>query len=604
MSGDDASIVERLQRLTENPIALNQASREELLEIPFLSPALADSILSYRRRNGIFKSRRPLRKIAGTELYTVIKPFFTVTSKKRKRGYLIQKNYYPVDPGKTARKYSGGLWYNKTKLRYFFSQKTSAGFITQKDVGEESIMDFYSGYISYNAARWKLILGQFHFQFGHGLAFSNPFSTQKSAMVLNPLRSLKTVAAPSLSSAENSGLYGLYLNYQNNHRWNFHLFASGNYLDARLDKSGETVTGIRYTGYHRSESELLSKNRVFAQITAAAVSAPLGRNITASLLICHYHYNPDIQFTSPYVSNSDLRRQYFHFTGSTLNQMSLAYSAHSMHADASGEFTIVEKGTPAFSQKLFFHYDRLQFGFSFWRLTKNFQSPRGTVFDDSSPFPGAQQGLYFALKTKLNTSFMLKAYKFFVRDLWRSWFNSLPGLKDEWLLESIFSLPQKQVALRIRQKSNTVSISEESDFLGEEVQTIYRLHYKWTPDKQFRLQSRIAYTHLHPNSEHGIYFFQDFRYSFTRELALYSRITFFQTRSFRSALYEYENDLPGSFANYALYGKGHKWYLMLRFQPFDAFRFWFKLRYLRRYDGAGYASARIRELRFQMDFTY
>ena len=604
MSGDDASIVERLQRLTENPISLNLASREELLEIPFLSPGLADSILSYRRRNGIFKSRRPLHKILGPELYSILKPFFTVTQKKHRRGYLKQKNYYPIDPGKTTRKYPGGLWYNKTKLRYFFSQKTSAGFITQKDVGEESIMDFYSGYISYNAARWKLILGQFHFQFGHGLAFSNPFSTQKSAMVLNPLRSLKTVAAPSLSSAENSGLYGFYLNYQNNHRWNFHLFASGNYLDARLDKSGEIVTGIRYTGYHRSESELLSKNRVFEQITAAAVSAPVGRNITASLLICRYHYNPDIQFIYPYVSSSDLRRQHFHFTGSNLTQMSLTYSAHSTHANASGEFTAVEKGRPAFSQKLFFSYERLQFGLSFWRLSKNFQSPRGTVFDDSSPFPEAQQGLYFALKTKLNTFFTLKAYKFFVKDLWRGWFNSLPGLKDEWLLEGILSLPKKQVTLRIRQKSHVASTPGKEDLLGEEKQTIYRLHYKWTPDKNFRLQSRVAYTRLNLNSEHGIYIFQDFRYSFSRRLAFYSRITFFQTHSFRSALYEYENDLPGSFANYALYGKGHKWYLMLRMQAAARIRLWCKLRYLKRNSGFGYEAVRIRELRFQADFTY
>ncbi len=604
MNGDDVSIVERLQRISENPVSLNFADREELAEIPFLPAAQIDSILSYRKRKGVFKSRRPLRKILGPELYAVLKPFFTVSRHKSKRGYLTQKNYYPLDPGKTAQKYPGGLWYNKTKLRYSVNQNTSAGFITQKDVGEESLLDFYSAFISYKSERWKLILGQFHFQFGQGLAFSNPYSTQKSAMVLNPLRRLKTRAAPSLSSAENSGLFGLYLNRHFQNNIEVHLFASGNYLDARLDTNNETVTGIRYTGYHRTISETAAKNRLFEQITVAAVSFPAGYGLNASLLLCRYRYNPSIQFTSPYVSNSDLRRRYFHFSGSRLNQMSFSYNTHGKSVDASGELSASDKGTPGFSQKLFFRWDRFQFGVSYWRLSKNFQSPRGTVFDDSNPFPSAQQGLYLAFKIKPFAFFTLKTYKFFVKDLWRGWFNSLPGLKDEWLLEGNYSFPKKQITLRIRQKSRLVSAPGEKDFLGEEIQTIYRLHYKWTPDKNFRLQSRVAYTHLNLDREHGIYIFQDFRYSFTPKLALYSRITFFQSYSFRSALYEYENDLPGSFANYALYGKGQKWYLMLRAQPAESIRLWLKLRYLKRYGKTAYRGSRIRELRFQAELIF
>ena len=601
MSDENTAILENIQRLAENPLSLNEASRAELSQIPFLTSVHMDSILSYRRRKGRFKSRRPLRKILGAELYNILKPFFTIQSKKPKRAYLIQKNYFPIDPSDAARRYPGGLWYNKSKMYYSVNKNISAGFITQKDVGEENIMDFYSAYFSRNTRRWQFILGQFHFQFAHGLTLGNPFSTQKSAMVLNPLRPLKTVASPSLSSAENSGLFGIYLRFLSGRAWAFHLFASGNHLDARLDKNGNTVTGIRYSGYHRSPLETASKDRLYEQLSAAAGSFSSGKHFKAALLLCRYRYTPAIRFTAPYVSPSDLRRQYFHFSGNRLTQFSLSYSAGGKTVDLSGELSDSDKGSPGFSQKLFFRFQRLQFGISYWRLSKNFQSPRGAVFADGNAFPSAQQGLYLAIQTKVNDILTIKAYRFFVKDLWRSWFNSLPGLKDEWLLEGLFSLPKKQVTLRIRQKSSAVSTAGEDDFLYEEIQTLYRLHYKWTPNKNFRLQSRIAGTVLNPGKEHGLYFFQDFRMSFLRKLALYFRITFFQTRSFRSALYEYESDLPGSFANYALYGQGHKWYLMLRVRAAAGIRFWLKRRYLQRYPKFGYRALRQRELRFQAD---
>ncbi|MGQ9643414.1 MAG: hypothetical protein ACUVT3_06120 [Ignavibacterium sp.] len=49
---------------------------------------------------------------------------------------------------------------------------------------------------------------------------------------------------------------------------------------------------------------------------------------------------------------------------------------------------------------------------------------------------------------------------------------------------------------------------------------------------------------------------------------LYGRIIFFETDSFNSAVYEFENDLTGVLTNLAMYGKGLRWYLMIRYKPF------------------------------------
>ena len=61
LSDDDYDeLRERLTALHENPVDLNSCRREDLLRLPFLNEAQADSILSYRRRKRGGKSR--LRK--------------------------------------------------------------------------------------------------------------------------------------------------------------------------------------------------------------------------------------------------------------------------------------------------------------------------------------------------------------------------------------------------------------------------------------------------------------------------------------------------------------------------------------------------------------
>jgi hypothetical protein len=63
--------------------------------------------------------------------------------------------------------------------------------------------------------------------------------------------------------------------------------------------------------------------------------------------------------------------------------------------------------------------------------------------------------------------------------------------------------------------------------------------------------------------------FQDVRYSPFQNISVDTRIILFQTDSFNSAIYEYENDLNGILSNVALYGEGLRWYFHIRFRPFN-----------------------------------
>ena len=149
----------------------------------------------------------------------------------------------------------------------------------------------------------------------------------------------------------------------------------------------------------------------------------------------------------------------------------------------------------------------------------------------------------------------------------------MPQIRDEWLLEARYAWLRQQVLLRFRQKKET-----------DLVRTYYRLHYTQKLGKKIRLQTRIEYVNVDIPAEQGLYVFQDMRWQGSTRISLNARFTVFSTPSYRSALYEYENDLPGSFSNYALYGQGHTWYVMARIRLLQNWLVWLKIRYLKRRD--------------------
>lgn len=598
---DDTDLIERLDQLTENPVNLNSAEQSEFSTIPFLTIKQINLILDYRNHNEKFKSRAPLRKILGTELYALLKPFFTVKTIQKNKGYLKQKYIHPIDPDPITQKYLGEPWSSYGKFYFARDKKLKMGMITQKDAGEQSPLDFISGYLAYSGNKWQAIAGSYHFRFGHGLAFTNPFANQKSAMVLNPLHSQKTVSAPSLSSAENSGLFGLSINSQLLKNFEMTLFGSVQHLDARTDRNSEQVIGIDYDGYHRTNSELNKKNQLTERIGGLSISKTFASNFNASVLLNRFSYSPKIRFKQPYISEQDLRRQYFHFKGDHLNQLSMYFDGEIKKLNLSGEFCTSDIGDPGYSQKIMFTEEHVKFGAVYWWLSKNFQTPHGGAFNYGGTNPQAQKGLYLAVQAQLSNELSIKAYKFFTKDLWRGYFNTLPQTEEEWLIEGSYAVSKKTFALRIRSKTLTQSSGENLIAAPDFHQTIYRLQYVWNAEKRLRLKTRIALTELNGENEDGMYLFQDIKYGLNRYVLIYSRITFFQTSSFKSALYEYENDLPGSYANYPLYGQGHKWYVMIRGSIGEHFRVWLKLRYLKRASTPEQTSLLKRELRLQLE---
>ena len=94
-------------------------------------------------------------------------------------------------------------------------------------------------------------------------------------------------------------------------------------------------------------------------------------------------------------------------------------------------------------------------------------------------------------------------------------------------------------------------------------------------NKKVKFRTRLEYIFIkyavQENQESGFLTFQDVQYKPYNNLTVYSRIIFFQTDSFNSRIYEFENDLRGVMTNIPLFGKGMKWYLVVKYSFLNIF---------------------------------
>ncbi|MFQ5641691.1 MAG: hypothetical protein ACE5IR_27260, partial [bacterium] len=66
----------------------------------------------------------------------------------------------------------------------------------------------------------------------------------------------------------------------------------------------------------------------------------------------------------------------------------------------------------------------------------------------------------------------------------------------------------------------------------------------------------------------GILLYQHIKYSPTPRFHFTARMTFFDTESFDARIFQYENDLPGVITNRGLFGKGSRWFILVKIKPF------------------------------------
>ncbi|AEV32801.1 ComEA family DNA-binding protein [Owenweeksia hongkongensis] len=586
---DLLQVAENIQILEANPIEVNFADAEELEKIPYLNIFQIANLLQYRDRTGMIYSPYELQAVKGYDPLTIEKilPFLSFNTEKRipdlklknivnyshhdlalRTGLILQERKGFSDS--TENGYLGSPYNSLVRYRWRYRDYLSIGFVAQQDAGEpfgkpyqNSGVDFMAGHIAlknYGNLR-KLIIGDYHAQFGQGLAMWSSLAFGKSAEAIEIKRYARGFI-PFSGSEENRFMRGAAATYRLWDKLDVSAFYSKNKVDAnRLIPDSllpEVVTSFQTTGLHRTENELEDKN--------ANTLTQFGGNL-------QYRGNSfSLGFTA---LNSILEKelqagtqlyQKFRFSGTELTNYSMDFNYIFKRINLFGELAADDQlnlaGTVGFQSN---PTDGLYLTLLYRNLSKEYQAIYNAPFGESGNY--GEQGTYLGLQWQISQKLLLKSYVDVYQFKWLRFGVNAPSHGRDYMaqLETYFSR-FFTAYLRLRHEVQQTTANNETGIsqLTNRSRSTFRVHTAYSISAQLKMASRLEYSFYDEDaSETGYMLFQDVKYNFLKiPLQLTARYALIDTESFNTRIYAYENDLTYVFSIPPYYGRSSRFYLM------------------------------------------
>ena len=598
---DFSEIAENLDFLKNNKINLNTASAEDLKQLQILDIFQINNLLKYRKRNGDFLSLFELTSIQGftKEIVRTITPYISVDAIsegekinlkelfKYSNHQLISrfqslvqtpKGYTPKNDT-TPSKYHGSK--HKIYNRYLFtaSNKIRFGFTLEKDSGEEFGadytdigFDFTSFHLEVKDIGFvkKVIVGDYHLEFGQGLALWSSFSTNKSVDATNIVR-LGRGVAPFTGANENLFFRGAsaQLEFEN---LLISPFYSYNKIDASLNIFEERDEfNTDETGFHRTDSEIAKRNTLLKTDFGADVSYTLDAlkfGVTA--------FNTSYDNT---LYGGEQEYQLFNFSGDTQSTVSGHYLWNLNDVILSGEHSTNIGGSWATIHNASINpAPELSFVLSYRNYQKDYFSATNAPFSEYSS--SGEVGYYFGVKSELHKYLTISGYIDVFSKTWLQFQKDAPAKGFETLLQFDTQLNRTASAyFRLKYEKKNRNIYSDTNFinqLGEEKKINVRLHFNKVVNRNLRLSSRAEISKYSLQSEStGWLIYQDVKWKFDNSpLSLYGRVAFFDIDNWNNRIYAYENDISYIFSVPAYYNKGTRYYLGASYKLNRNLSFW------------------------------
>lgn len=563
---DSEHYYEMIEELMNNPVDLNNADRLEFMKIPFLAPDDIEIIISERKKRNGFNNTDELISVKNLhpDLILIIKPFLTVndysTQKKKSDFFKLQYRTrlltdLQIRKGFTNNAFEGNSLksYNRIKGQ---SGKFQFGLLTEKDAGEKSYLDHYAGFLKYNhgGILKELIIGDFSFEFGQGLVLWSPYSFSKGTDAVNTSIKRERNFSPYLSSEENKFFRGSAFSLEYN---SFTLagFYSSKNIDGRINDNNE-ILSLTSTGYHRTETELLNKKILTETSFGGSVHYREEYFSLGLLLFKESFNNPFI-----YVNDNDLSGSQFSFSSLNFNFLlsriqfvgEISYNNHAF----------------AFINTLFFSLSKkIRLSTSYRNYSPKYYNFYSNGFGEFGNTQN-ESGFYMGLKLKMNIG-TLNFYYDIYKSPAQSYYSYFP-IKGNDLMFNFESDISTNTQLRIKFKNEEKEIltkSGKNEAIGEEVKINFRIGLKYKLSNILFGKSRIEVIKYKADkiTEDGILAFQELGYKLGRQFSFSVRVILFQTESYNSRIYEFENDLIGTMTNLPMFGEGFRFYLLVNYK--------------------------------------
>jgi hypothetical protein len=584
---DNENIYLILEDLVTNPVDLNSAELSELQRVPGLTPILSFLIIEHRKKFGPFFSLNELYLVEGLpkEIVEKAKPFLTVVNPELTNDTNFERitkttwdvlsenaklnirsrviNDLQERRGFTENKFEGSRPKIYNRFLFKYSGLIEAGLVTEKDAGEKSLNEFTSFHLTlknYGVIK-TLVAGDYTLEFGQGLALWSPFALTKGADAIYPIKRKAKMINPYKSTNENNFFRGAAVTVEHNALM-ISSFYSNNFFDANIDSLSHAISSSPIDGFHRTESEISKKKSAREILYGARID----------FIDPNDKINAGVLFYTSKFSNPFLQESPFELGGDKFNYSSFYYDLYFGRINVFGESSYDGRSVASLAGASFYFDENLSFVTLIRNYPRNYRNIHSFAFGESSGATQNEFGIYtgFQWKTLMgDINFYFDQFKF----PYATFENPLPSSGNEFLFD-LRSKPFNKIETNLRFKYEKKEVTEKIENLKSLVPRLrqaIRGEIIYEISSRLRFKSRLEFSSLEIDelklSEQGILVFQDVRFSFSQNLSFDGRIMLFQTDSFNSAVYEYENDLHGILSNVALYGKGVRWYLMIKYKP-------------------------------------
>lgn len=480
--------------------------------------------------------------------------------------------------------YLGSPWKAYARYRFTFQRKVSFGITAEKDEGEEFFrgtetqgFDFYSAHLFLRdlGPVKALALGDFQAQFGQGLVFSSGLSfANKSSYTMNITRNTAGLSRYT-SVNENQFLRGAGATVALSDRLEATAFISKKGYDANLAEVDTmeqappegTFSAFFEDGYHRTYAELEKKHAIQEFIYGGNLRYKgNGWHIGATAAQVRFD-NTLARDLKPY--------NQFEFQGDTYSSIGMDWSVQHRSLTWFGEGARSGNGGLAgITGVLVALEKRISLALLYRDYQRNFSGLYSGSFAEGSD-PWNERGLYTGIELRPNRAWTFNAYFDQFQSPWLRYQTNAPSNGLETLGQLTWT-PNKIVQLYVKVRTTHKQINSEDDVIGvlplvPMEQTNYRFNASYGVGPSITLRTRLeTVDHQRGDAprEHGFLLYQDVihrpkqgRLEFTGRLAVFS------TDSYDARLYSFESDVPGVYSMPPIYGRGMRWYAMLRYSP-------------------------------------
>lgn len=604
---DFTTFLEDLNYFYQRPLNLNRATKEDLQRLLILDDFQIQALIEHRIRTGRLLSVYELQGVDGWDLNLIyaLMPFMRVTDDGtrprlnlqsilsegtneafiRFQGVLEeQEGYSPIDDSTLAanpnKRYLGSPMRVLTRYRFRYLNNISIGITGEKDAGEEFLkgsnpngFDFYSGHVYFgNYGKLKhAIIGDYQAQFGQGLTYWSGLAFGKSANIASIKRTAREIV-PYTSADENNFMRGAAatLNFRTVEVTGF---VSSKMVDANITSTDSSNTNdeslvsefssFQSSGFHRTPGELEDKDAIRETNMGGHVRYKMDQ-LQVGFTGVYTNYSGDI-------SGSDLLYRKFEPFSKSFFSGGFDYQFLVRNIMGFGEMSALSTGGNAMINGLMISLDpKLDVSVFQRYYNPSFNNPRSNAIGENSRNVN-ENGIYMGVSSKFARSWSFNGYMDLYEFPWLRYNVDAPSNGKEYLAQLQFTPSKTFTAYaryRFEDKYQNISGSNEVTTPNAVISRHnYRLNWQYSISKVLTLKNRIemvSVTLPSGENERGYLIYQDVAYkpSWPAKYQLKVRYAMFDTKSFNSRIYAYENDVLYSFSVPAYYYRGSRFYLI------------------------------------------